>query len=268
MKTFPITDEKYTSLHGSFYNSHVLPKFEWGRKIYMQYDGKLCAAIPLYVAYVRPVKPTCPSDGVKDIVCFNIAGHGKKLMTYSIYMDGRKINGCFSNPKLFRTLEDYDRYIGGQYGCEYMPDAVSIDDIMRVHGYTSIREHACWESEIYGWYYRKSSGEVDKCPMNFKDLWIDEDGSHVTVVHETGWSGDKYPAYKTREECLAASRRPVVEFEDEELVPEEPELTAFEDRLAEIIYDAVGQCDSKVMDECCRQARKYSAELVGLAKEE
>lgn len=212
MKTFPIKDEKYGRTFASFYYKHSLPNFEWGEKLYIEYDGKLCAAIPKYAAYVYPVKPTRPSDGTKDLVCFNIAGVGDVLIDYPVYVEGGKVSVSPWAPKVFRTIDEYDRFVKG-IGGAFVPDAISMRDILRVHGYTHFREHNCWDLEVTGWFYRGS--DADTCPMNFKDVWIDEDGTHVTVIHETGWSGNKKPAYLTKEECMEANRRQVVEFDEE-----------------------------------------------------
>lgn len=213
MKTFPIKDEKYGRTFSNFYYKQALPNFEWGEKLYIEYDGKLCAAIPKYAALVYPVKKTSPSDGTKTLVCFNIAGVGEKLIDYPVWVEDRKVEVSNWAPKVFRTIDEYDRFVKGVGGA-FKPDAILMTDILRVHGYTHIREHQCWDLEVIGWYYRGS--DADTCPMNFKDVWIDEDGAHVTVIHETGWSYcDKKPAYLTKEECMEANRRQVVEFDEE-----------------------------------------------------
>ena len=47
MKTFPITDENYNSKFSRFRQNAMLPDFEWGKKLYMEYEGKLRAVKPL-----------------------------------------------------------------------------------------------------------------------------------------------------------------------------------------------------------------------------
>ena len=215
MKTFPIKGNEYNTRFGSFHQKAMLPKFPWGQKFYMEYEGALRAVRPLYVAHISNAKPTgSPSqDGPKDVVCFDIAGIGERLIKWEVYYssDQRRVVASRWNNRIFATTEDYDRFVKGESGTEYVPDCVSIEDILWDNGYRKLEECDVWCKRIVMWCWNYE--EPRECPVCFKDLWIDADGSHVTVIHE-GWGKPEYPTYHTREDCLAANRKGVVEFEE------------------------------------------------------
>lgn len=219
MNNFPITNEDFNSKFSYFSQKAMLPKFEWGKKLYIEYEGKVRAAIPYYSAAVSNKKKTgCPSkDGWKTVVCFNIAGIGKKLIKWEIYLDSGHIKASTWNLRLFKTTEDYERFISGEKNQQYVPDGVLVKDILRVHGYGNIKEHECWYYKVYGWCWNYE--EPRECPLSFKDCWLNDEGGHITVIHE-GWGDQKYPAYLTREECLAANRKQVEEFDEPNTEPE------------------------------------------------
>lgn len=222
MNNFPITNEDFNSKFSYFSQKAMLPKFDWGKKLYIEYEGKLRAAIPYYSAAVSNKKKTgCPSqDGWKTVVCFNIAGIGKKLIKWEIYLDDHgRIKVSNWNLRIYKTTEDYERFISGEKNQQYVPDGVLVKDILRVHGYGNIKEHECWDYKVYGWCWNYE--EPRECPLSFKDCWLNDEGGHITVIHE-GWDDPKYPAYLTREECLAANRKGVVDFDENELEEEKP----------------------------------------------
>ena len=216
MKQFPITlSDTIKSTHSSFYPEHALPLFDYGKKLYIEYEGKIRAAIPLYSAFV-----TVPGGvyGRKktNLTGFNIAGVGKKDIECDMHFDGSKVEVGYAFPRLFKTLEDYDRFIENKGGA-YRPDAVSVPDILRVNGYSVFCEVGTWENGIVGYFYHRDN--VTRGTMPFCDMFVDADGAHVTVLHRgTGWAEDKV-AYLTREECLAANRKEVVDFEEEKEEP-------------------------------------------------
>ena len=250
MKTYPINDNNLNSKFEYFSKGQMLPKFEWGKKLYIEYKGALRAAIPLYSALVSNVKKTGSpiQDGVYEVVCFNIAGIGKELLKWEIYYNDGRVKASDWNPRIFLTKEDYDSFIEGK-GTTYTPDGVLVRDILRVEGYSHLHETNCWYYQIIGWCWNYE--EPRECPMGFKECWIDEDGGHVTVIHE-GWGNPEYPAYRTREECLTANRKEVIDFDDESLVDEDqqwivnlPKTVAVTAKTAEeaerIVKDAINK---------------------------
>lgn len=215
MKAFPISTANavYISRFSCFSQKAVLPKFQWGQKLYMQYAGALRAVKPIFAAYVYyNIKEDHP--GLKTMVCFDIAGIGKKNIQWDVYVDDhRRVKPSSWNSRIFRSKDEYERYINGENVPEFVPEAVYVTDILRVHGYSRFEETNVWDYKIIGWCW--NYGEPRECPMSFKDLWIDEDGAHITVIHQ-GWGKPEYPAYITREECLAANRKKFVEFDEPE----------------------------------------------------
>lgn len=212
MKQFPITlSDTIKSTHSSFYPEHALPLFDYGKKLYIEYEGKIRAAIPLYTAFVT-VPGGAYGRRTTNLTGFNIAGIGKKDIECDMHFSGHELKTGHSFPRLFKTLEDYDRFIENKGGA-YRPDAVSVPDILRVNGYSVFCEVETWQKGIVGYFYHHN--DVIKGTMPFCDMFVDADGAHVTVLHRgTGWAEDKV-AYLTREECLAANRKDVVDFEEE-----------------------------------------------------
>lgn len=216
MKQFPITlSDTIKSTHSSFYPEHALPLFDYGKKLYVEYEGKIRAAIPLYSAFVT-VPGGAYGRRTTNLTGFNIAGIGKKDIECDMHFHGSKVETGYAFPRLFKTLEDYDRFIANKGGA-YRPDAVSVPDILRVNGYSVFCEVGTWEKGIVGYFYHNN--DVTKGTMPFCDMFVDADGAHVTVLHRgTNWAKDKV-AYLTREECLAANRKEVVDFEEEKEEP-------------------------------------------------
>jgi len=237
MNTFPIIlSDTIKSTHSSFYPEHALPLFNYGKKLYIEYEGKIRAAIPLYSAFVS-VPGEVYGRRTTNLTGFNIAGIGKKDIECDMHFDGHEIKTGYSFPRLFKTLEDYDRFIEDKGGA-YRPDAVSVPDILRVNGYSVFSEVGTWEKGIVGYFYHHN--EVTKGTMPFCDMFVDADGTHVTVLHRgTGWAENKV-AYLTREECLAANRKQVEEFDETEPKPEGimDETNGHETELVRRINDA------------------------------
>lgn len=219
MKQFPITlSDTIKSTHSSFYPEHALPLFDYGKKLYIEYEGKIRAAIPLYSAFVT-VPGGAYGRRTTNLTGFNIAGIGKKDIECDMHISGHEIKTGHSFPRLFKTLEDYDRFIENKGGA-YRPGAVSVPDILRVNGYSVFCEVETWQKGIVGYFYHHN--DVTKGTMPFCDMFVDADGAHVTVLHRgTGWAEDKV-AYLTYEECLAANRKDVVDFDENELEEERP----------------------------------------------
>ena len=249
MNTSPINNKEYNTRFSSFYKEHLLPAFPWGKKLYMEYEGALRAVRPLYAALVSNIKQTgSPSqDGPKDVVCFDIAGVGKKLLTWGVYYsdDARRVVASPWNNRIFETTDDYDRFIKGEKGTEYVPSGASIESILRDHGYYRFRETNCWEYEIVMWCWNYE--EPRDCRVSFKDLWIDADGYHVTVIHE-GWDKPEYPAYHTREECLAANRKRVVDFDDEPAPAVEQEFIVNLPKQVAVTAKTAEEAEAKVAE--------------------
>ena len=221
MNTFPIKSEDYNNKFYAFGQKSMLPMFEWGEKLYMEYEGALRAVRPLYAARVSNAKKTgSPTqDGPKDVVCFDIAGIGQTLLKWEVYYscDLHRVVASRWNNRIFKSVEDYERFIQGDAGAKYVPEGLPIVNILRSHGYSKFKEHDIWDYQIILWCWNYE--EPQECPVSFKELWIDADGHHVTVVHE-GWNDPKYKAYLTREECLAANKKAVVDFDEPEPEPE------------------------------------------------
>lgn len=210
-------------------------------------NGALVAIRPKFFTQVRC--DTGHVEGSSHIFGFDMAGQGPCELRVKTY-NGPSI--------LFKTPEDFERYRATGQGA-YQPDCVSAGDILRVEGYSRDR----WG--IVLWFNKNGLPSSSSSFFGFR-VWIDRDGAHAD--HQPSKPGYG-TLYKTREDCAAAlSKMQVVDFDDEPEEETKPELTAFEDRLAEVIYDAIGECDAKVMDECCDQARKYSKGLLELAKNE
>ena len=239
MNTFPIIlSEKVTSTHDDFYPEHALPLFQYGKKLYIEYDGKIRAAIPLYSAFVN-VPGGAYGWRTTNLTGFKIAGIGKKDLECDMHINSqeKRIVCGYSFPRLFLTIDDYDRFINGNGGT-YMPDGVSVPDILRANGYDSFCEAGTWTKGIVGWIFHNS--EATNHTMPFCDMYVDADGGHVTVLRRgTGWAAQK-KAYLTREECLAANRKPVEEFDESETEPERimDETNGHERELVRRINDA------------------------------
>lgn len=202
MKQFPIKDVKNTFDY--FFESQSLPKFDWGKKLYIHYKDALRAAIPLYSALIGT------NDKCQRVVGFNIAGIGNEYL----------IEGA--GYRIFKTPSDYDAYVAGAKK-EYEPERVTVADMLRVRGF-KMKEHACWYYSVLGWRYEKRKCAPDNAEIKFRDVWLDEDGSHITVlpVGVYSWSGK---CYLTRAECIADNTPAVIDFDDEVPVQEFSDYT-------------------------------------------
>lgn len=212
-------------------------------KLYMRNkDGSLVAIRPMFfVSLENDREYIC---GTSEVFGFEKAGEGLCV---------KRVDTYFPSYDFFVSPEDYERYKAGGDGAYQIP-ILSTTDILREYDYK-------WTSNgILVWH--EENGEPKQVLIPDYRLWIDRDGAHIEPLTTKGY-------FKTREECARTiPKAQVVDFDDEEPEEKKPELSPFEDRLAEIIYDAIGECDPKVMDECCDQARKYSSELLTLAKSE
>lgn len=188
-------------------------------------------------------------EGTHEIFGFEMAGEeGIQTVRVNTY-NGPSI--------LFASPEDFD-YWRTTGRAAYQIPTCDAADILRANEYA-------WDRTGIKLWYNKLGTPSYRNGFGFR-VWIDRDGLHAD--HEP-FHQSYGNLYKTREECATNLPTVVVsDFDDDEPEEKKPELTPFEDRLAEIIYDAIGECDPKVMDECCDQARRYSSELLTLAKNE
>lgn len=267
MNTYPIKNEKYTGEIRSYSAYGYMPIFEWGKKIYVLLDGQLTAFIPLCVAAAR----VWSSDDTRygeyhTLIGAKVAGRGERIF----FADRYRSNGNNRTLKItdllfFETRDDYMRYLDGDNDATMSFPFVTPDEVMTTDLGFDISGDGHYRAPLQ-WVFDEDTGRPRRRGAWIKGLWIDEDGSHCEMFDTIKDNGKVLAVYPTEAACRMANIVPVVEFEDEKSEPDKPELTEFEDRLAEVIYDAIGECDPKVMDECCEQARKYSCELVKLAK--
>ena len=96
---------------------------------------------------------------------------------------------------------------------EYKPWEVKIEMVLRHFG-AVLRECSCWEKEVMGWYMGQAKPE--QSGIRFKDVWIDEDGYHATLLPKSVYSDSKCKYYLTREDCIKDNEREVVEFDTQE----------------------------------------------------
>ncbi len=204
MNKFPVDNVK--TKFNQFYYETSLPVFTWGKKLFIYINQEMRAAIPLY-SYIAA---SGSDSSIARFVGFNIAGMGKVNLREGSY-------------RLFLTPGHYDSYAAGNKSSEYNPPRVEIGEIVRSRGFNT-KESSCWDRVILGWYFDKFHGTPEQIAIKFQDLWIDEDGTHITVVPESHYSnGTK--CYLTKQECINDNKPKVYDFDDDFVEPKFSDYT-------------------------------------------
>lgn len=214
MKTFPVqTSDKVRSEIPSFNEDHAIPVLEWGKKMYILFGDEVRAAIPLcsYLVMVEG-QAGCASSN-KTFVRFNVAGKGEQDI--EVWIVGTRYS---AGVRMFKTREDYEGFFVGQTLRELRPEGIPLWSIIKDHGYET-GNVGSWDRAVLGWYMDKFEPKQGK--IRFKDVWVDEGGVHITFLPKAYYGCDNNKYYLTKEECLAANRREVFDFDDDEPVQED-----------------------------------------------
>ena len=241
MNSFPITNADYRSEFSNYFCSYCIPRFEWGKKIYLLIKEELRAVVPLAVCIA---KKKGEGDKIHPYLLCRMAGYDKNMVIQLEFMYDSKPEKLACGVKAYETRDDYFSALKGN-DTQMRFQFVSLDWCLQQNGYKLCSDYSSTHCAM-AWGFSESNVKPIMEKTGIKGLWLDEDGPHVELTYKYAY-GDSV-LYPSERESLLAHTANVFDFDDEPAPAVEQEFIVNLPKQVPVTAKTAEEAEAKVAE--------------------